>query len=51
MQLALEYWKQMNLNAHADKDDILSITKRINGGTNGLDDRKARYAQASKLVK
>ena len=36
---ALEYWGINNLNTLADKDDILSITKRINGGTNGYADR------------
>lgn len=42
---ALEYWKVKGLNAFADQDDILTITKRINGGTNGLADRKAKLAQ------
>lgn len=51
MRLALEYWKAKDLNALADKDDILTITKRINGGTNGLDDRKRRLALAKELVK
>lgn len=51
MQLALEYWKQRGLSAYADNDDILTITKRINGGTNGLADRKARLARANLLVK
>ncbi|KQM18373.1 glycoside hydrolase family 19 protein [Novosphingobium sp. Leaf2] len=43
--IALEYWRSRNLNALADKDDVVGITKRINGGTNGLNDRKARLAQ------
>ena len=34
------FWNSQQLNTYADKDDILSITKKINGGTNGLDDRK-----------
>lgn len=41
LHLALEYWTVHGLNALADNDDVLLITKRINGGTNGLDDRKA----------
>ena len=45
LHLALEYWKQKGLNALADQDDILTITGRINGGTNGLDDRKAQLAK------
>lgn len=44
LHLALEYWRDRGLNALADADDVVGITKRINGGTNGLDDRKARLA-------
>lgn len=45
LHLALEYWKDRKLNERADADDILAITKRINGGTNGLADRKAHLAK------
>lgn len=51
MRLALEYWKAKGLNALADADDLLKITKRINGGTNGLADRRRRLALAKGLVK
>jgi putative chitinase len=34
------YWHKKNLNALVD--DIEIMTKRINGGTIGLDDRKAK---------
>lgn len=33
------YWKKRNINAFADADDIIMVTKRINGGTNGIQDR------------
>ena len=36
---ALWFWNKRNLNIYADKDDIKAITKRINGGYNGLTDR------------
>jgi putative chitinase len=38
--LAGAYWQSKDLNRLADLDDIVSITKRINGGLNGLEDRK-----------
>jgi putative chitinase len=39
LKAAGHYWKSKGLNELADKDDALTITKRINGGTNGLEDR------------
>ena len=37
------YWSANNLNRYCDKNDVVGMTKRINGGTNGLADRKVRY--------
>ena len=34
------FWRNKNLNRLADADDILTITKRINGGLNGLRERR-----------
>lgn len=42
VRIACEYWRARGLNKHADKRDFLTVTRRINGGTNGLEDR-ARY--------
>lgn len=36
------FWSVHNLNALADADNFLQITRVINGGTNGLDDRQRR---------
>lgn len=47
---ALAEWTAGNLNAKADADDIRSITKRINGGYNGMADREQWLAKAKKLV-
>jgi len=44
------YWKWRGLNALADTGQSLSITKAINGGTNGLDDRNKRKARMRELV-
>lgn len=45
LHLALEYWRSRSLSPLADADDVLTITKKINGGTNGLADRKAHLAK------
>ncbi len=44
------FWKANGCNAFADKGDFVGLTKRINGGTNGLDDRKARWERAKKVL-
>ena len=46
VDVAVWFWQPHNLNAPADKDDVLTITKRINGGTNGLPEREALLARA-----
>lgn len=43
------FWESKRLNALADRDDVIAVTRRINGGTNGLEDRKRRLAHAKKL--
>jgi len=40
------FWNKKGLNALADFNDIETMTKRINGGTLGLDDRKAKINMA-----
>jgi putative chitinase len=46
VQSACWFWENNNLNQYADTDDILTRTKRINGGTMGLEDRKRHYEHA-----
>jgi putative chitinase len=46
VQSACWFWDQNNLNQWADKGDILTLTKRINGGTIGLEDRIKHYKHA-----
>lgn len=40
------YWNKKGLNALADSNDIETMTKRINGGLIGLEDRKAKINMA-----
>ena len=40
------FWNTNNLNQFADTGDILTMTKRINGGTIGLEDRIKHYNHA-----
>lgn len=42
---ALWYWERHSLNSFADAEDIVGLTKKINGGTNGLEDRQQKYKE------
>lgn len=39
------FWSTRRLNPLADAKDVVGMTRRINGGTNGLDDRQMKYAK------
>ena len=45
-QSACWFWETNKLNQLADIGDILTLTKRINGGTIGLEDRVSKYEAA-----
>jgi putative chitinase len=49
-QSACWFWENNNLNKWADQGDILTLTKKINGGTIGLEDRKAHYDHALRVM-
>lgn len=44
------FWNKKGLNALADAGDFETMTKRINGGTLGLEDRKAKIAKALSVL-
>jgi predicted chitinase len=44
------FWGKRKLNALADADDLNTLTKRINGGFNGLDDRRRLLLRAKALL-
>lgn len=48
-RLALLYWARKALNDEADRDDIEAITRAINGGTVGLEERKALLVKAKRI--
>lgn len=50
IQSACWFWEEHDLNTLADKGDTLKITKIINGGTNGLNDRIKRYEHAIQVL-
>lgn len=47
---AMWYWQTHGLNELADQDDIVKITRAINGGLNGLADRKKYLERAFKAL-
>lgn len=49
LMTAAAFWDDRNLNGLADRNDLEGITKRINGGLNGLDHRKSSFAAAKSI--
>lgn len=44
------YWNSRNLNELADSGDFVELTKKINGGFNGLQDRQKYWAKAKQVL-
>jgi putative chitinase len=49
-KIAALYWHIKKLNALADLENMKEITRRINGGYNGLEDRMRRYELAKQVL-
>ena len=47
---AMWFWWKNGLNAIADTGDVNAVTKRVNGGYNGLDSRKKYLARAKEVL-
>ncbi|NBD09631.1 glycoside hydrolase family 19 protein [Corallococcus silvisoli] len=45
------YWQSRHLNALADVADFVGVTRAINGGTNGLDNRVMYFDRAQRVLK
>ncbi len=50
LRIAVWFWNSRNLSTLADQDDLVTITRRINGGTNGLASRRAYLARAKAAI-
>jgi putative chitinase len=50
IESACWFWDTNKLNTIADTDDVVLMTKRINGGNIGLEDRQQRYNRALPLL-
>lgn len=49
-RVAAHFFQSRGLNELADSRDFLAVTRRINGGTNGLRDRQEFYATAREVI-
>ena len=47
---AVFFWDTNNLNGVADRDDVVALTRRINGGENGLAHRRELLNKANGLL-
>lgn len=45
------FWNNDNLNSYCDKGDFYGLTRRINGGLNGIEDRVLLYKRACEAIK
>ena len=50
LESACWFWSSNGINRYADAQDIVGMTKRINGGTIGLEDRKHHYSHALEVL-
>ena len=50
VQSACWFWENNNLNQYADQGDVLTITKHVNGGTLGLEERQQHTHQALQII-
>lgn len=50
LKIACEYWKYRSINAAADSDDLIRATRLVNGGLNGLEDRREYLRKAKQAL-
>lgn len=50
LRIACEYWKDRRINTAADDDDLIKVTRLVNGGLNGLEDRRVYLKKAKEAL-
>ncbi|WP_300369890.1 glycoside hydrolase family 19 protein [Brachyspira sp.] len=50
IEIALLFWREKGCGLLASQGDVKGVTKLINGGYNGLEDRKQRYENILKIL-
>lgn len=50
LAIACEYWKHRNINGLCDADDLEAVTRAVNGGLNGLEERRLFTAKAKNAI-
>ncbi len=50
LKIACEFWKANNINPLCDADDVVGVTRKVNGGINGLDDRRTYTSKAKAAI-
>ncbi|MEM6900203.1 MAG: SH3 domain-containing protein [Pseudomonadota bacterium] len=49
VEVSAAYWDSRNINQFADADDVYKVTKLINGGFNGIEDRIRLLSRAKSI--
>jgi putative chitinase len=48
--IACEFWKQHNINSHCDHDDLVMVTRKVDGAKSGLEERGAYTRKAKEAL-